>query len=333
MPRRSIEIQTDFPSSAWSDSFLEDAEEASRIRIASGFTDLRGARQLMDALSPSTAIDFLLGLSGCEGPDVVRELQKHPTINVRGSRVPEFHWKAASVESPSGRALYVGSANFTRKGLSGAGEIMVRLAGKALDVSAWDSFQESFDSFFFEGATFAGDALLRVLERVEAAADEARGAQADLDDLVKRAVDDLNIVDVADVSAWFILWDERFTAAETRIIERALGPWPSEAWTRGQCPDIVAPRVRVGDVALAYDREDTAFVLGRVGRLESVDFGRGRTAWITDINHLADRVESRERPAAYASIRKILGPMALSEGGRILPPDYRNVLAAVRSSP
>jgi hypothetical protein len=133
--RRSLEIFGDFPTSDWNESFFSDAEGATRVRIASGFTNLRGARDLVELLSPSTAVDFLLGLNGCEGPDVVRQLEKHPLINVRGSRVPGFHWKAASVEASSGRSLYVGSANFTRKGLQGAGEIMVRFAGKILDTS------------------------------------------------------------------------------------------------------------------------------------------------------------------------------------------------------
>jgi hypothetical protein len=308
MSDRSIEVFGAFPSSVWSVPLVRDLGTAEEVRIATGFSSLRAARTLLDVLSPTGRVQFLLGLAGCEGPDVVRALQKHPQLEVRGSLVADFHWKAVSIEANSFRALYVGSANFTSKGLSGSGELMVRLTGSALGAGTWDNFQAHFDAFFAAGTTVQGDRLIAALEAIESAGDAARGAQADLENAVEKVANDAKAAAAAEAQrVWFIQWAAQFTKEEDARIDAMLGVCPSDAWTRGEVQPEDARRVRVGDLVLGYDRHNTSmFILGEVGRLEHVAFARGEGAWIADLHQVVPAITGEMRPALHRAMRKVL---------------------------
>ncbi len=332
MARRLIEVFGSFPTSNWGESFASDLVDAQHLRIASGFTNLRGARGLVEELNADTRVDFLLGLPGCEGPDVVRELRKHPVIDVRGSLVVDFHWKVVSIVSSSGRVLYLGSANLTSKGMSGSGEIMLRLTGSVLEGPLWDTIQADFDAYFAHGTTLSGDELLRTLELVERAGDSARGAQADLETAIEEVVNESKARAALDPRrAWFILWDDTFTPAEQRTISRTMGDLPSEAWTRGEVQELYADRIKVGDVVLGYSRDDTEFILGVVGRLDLVWLTRNRSVWIADLQRLAPPIDGQEHPEEYAAIRKAMSG-SLTRDGVIAADMYTSVIHILRKS-
>lgn len=93
MRRRTVESFGSFPASSWADAFEEELAEATRVRLASGFMDRRGAEKLVETLklaAPNAHVDVLLGLAGVFGPDVIDVLESHPRVVVRASRLSAF---------------------------------------------------------------------------------------------------------------------------------------------------------------------------------------------------------------------------------------------------
>jgi hypothetical protein len=349
--RRLLESFGAFPSSAWCESLAEDLQGAIKVRMASGFMDQRGAREFVELLDPETEVEVLLGLSGCSGPEVILELQKRERTDVKASLVAGFHWKSASIQKEDNRVLYLGSANFTRKGLSGSGEVMLRIGGSALTSGLWDTFQTDYDAFFEPGTTVSGDKLIEILSKVEASFDKAWAGQVQFEREVEEVLAQYQTRQALNTGRiWFVLWDYQFTAVENEVIERKMGPCPLDAWSRGeisateseiwvrkpgkaleQAQETAGGGIRVGDVVLAYDREDTQFVLGLVGRRERVMLG-SRPVWLVDLNHLATPVTSRDNSREYDSIRRILGPTVRQYECSLTVGLYQQVLKTLQSS-
>jgi hypothetical protein len=331
VPRRNLESFGSFPTSIWANAFEDDLAGAKKVRIGTGFIDRNGARAFVEAFDPETSVEVLVGIAGCSGPEVIEELQQRPGTLVRGSVVLAFHWKVALIESTAGPVLYVGSANFTRKGLSGEGEIMLRIAGSALTSGLWDSIQSDFDAYFAEGTTLSGNQLIEVLARVENKFDAARGAQADFEEEIERILAEARTEKAVSAGRiWMVVWDDSFSDAESAIIDRSLGVCPSNAWTRGEVTGRVVRGLEVGDIVLGYQRDGTYFVLGQVGRYGRVALGRNYEVWIAYLEHVVDLIESAEHPKAYQAIRKVLPAELRRDGGPISRELYQQVLAALR---
>jgi hypothetical protein len=331
MPRRNLESFGSFPASSWSGAFQDDLKGATSVRIASGFLDLAGANRLVEALDAETSVELLLCVAGCSGPEVVEALLKRPETVVRGSKVVEFHWKTAMIEAEAGPVLYVGSANFTSKGLSGRGELMLRLAGNTLTASLWDTVTADFESYFATGTTLSSDQLIEVLGRVEALGDDARTAQVNFEDAIEQVLGSARSAKAAAASrVWVAVWDDEFTRAQIAIIERVLGASPPSNWTRGEVSGWVGGVIRTDDIVIGYQRSETSFIVGRVGKSGKVTFGRGDEVWIADIEHVSRLVESAEHPRVYEALRTIL-PSQLRRDGGALPVDlYQKVLAVLK---
>jgi hypothetical protein len=338
--RRLLESFGSFHESAWLEAFAEDVRGAQRVRIASGFMDQRGARDLMQRLDDGTHVEVLLGLQGCSGPEVIDELQKRPDVIARGSRVVDFHWKVACIESEAGRVIFLGSANFTRKGLSGRGEIMLRLAGSALESGCWDAIQADFDDYFSEYKTWPASDMKELLGRVEALGDKARDAQADFQVALEKAIAEMNAGTLPpDERVWLVIWNCDFTPRQAALANRAMGPIPSEAaWTRGEVSGV-NERMKLGNIMLGYSRDATWFVLGRVAKLCKVDTGGPNGFLVADLEHRSRRVtrvqlsgdtESTENPAVYEGIRAAIRGQ---EDGTLMSLDVSSkVLAVLRGS-
>ncbi|MFI5298062.1 MAG: phospholipase D family protein [Polyangiales bacterium] len=309
------------------------------MRIASGFMDLRGVRELLARLQPETRVEVLLGLAGCSGPEVVKELCKRENIVVRASRVVAFHWKLACIESDAGRSIYIGSANFTRKGMSGMGEIMLRMSGSALGSGCWESIHRDFDEYFSPDKTLDAAQATDVLATVEGSADEARGAQADFEAAIEQVLAKASTHSVLAVNRmWLVTWHRDLTPRETALTTRAMGAPRSESlWTRGEV-DGSKDRMQQDDIALCYSRDATWFVLGRVGKLCEVDMGRGERSLFADLEHFSQRIvrvrlsgdtQSAENAAAYDRVRATIHGL---EDGLMSSDASHKIVAILRES-
>jgi len=305
-----------FPESSWFHTFTEDVRKARRVRIASGFMDQRGARDLLHCLSAESHVEILLGLLGCSGPEVIDELRKRAGVVVRASRVADFHWKLACIEGERAQVVFVGSANFTQKGISGRGEAMLRITGSALGSECWDQVMSDFDDYFSEHKTWSADAAKAFLESVEPIGDRARNAQADFQTELEGVLAKANADAVApDQRIWLVVWHDDMTDREAAVAERAMGPVPSEStWTRGEV-EGAGGRMKPNDIVLGYSRDETWFFLGRVGKLCTVEMGRDDARQLADLEHLSRRVVrvrlggddlSAEDPAAYDALREAI---------------------------
>ena len=283
------------------------------MRIASGFMDQRGARDLVQCFAEGTHVEVLLGLLGCSGPEVIDELQKRTGVVVRASRVIDFHWKLASIESELARVVFLGSANFTRKGMSGRGETMLRITGSALASGCWETIQADFDDYFSEHKTWTATDAKALLARMETLGDQARSAQADFQVAFENVLAKANTeVLPPDQRIWYVMWNEDLTPREVALAERAMGPSPPEStWTRGEVEGAEG-RMQPNDIVLGYARDETWFVLGRVGKLCSVGLGRDGEHLFADLEHLSHRLVrvrlsgddvSVENAAAYDCLR------------------------------
>jgi hypothetical protein len=316
MPRRLLESFGSFPESSWFQAFAEDVREARRVRIASGFMDQRGARDLVECLPGEAHTEILLGLLGCSGPEVVDELQKCAGVVVRASRVIDFHWKVACIEGERAPVVFVGSANFTRKGMSGRGETMLRITGSALASGCWDQMVSDFDDYFSEHKTRSADAAKALLASMEAMGDQARRMLADFQVAFESVLAKANTDALApDQRIWLVVWNADLTPREAALAARVMGPSPPDStWTRGevQGEEGRVKRVNPSDIVLGYSRDATWFVLGRVGKLCSVNMAPDDERQVADLEHLSRRLvrvrlsgddDSAEDPAAYDALR------------------------------
>jgi hypothetical protein len=315
----------EFSVSTWGGAFEQDCEQASRIRIASGFMDVRGARTLAAALPADAKVSLLVGVPGCSGPDVVTLFEPLPNVTVRGSRVPEFHWKVALLEG-SNRVAYVGSANFTNKGLGGRGELMVRLSGKTLDDRTWGTLVSAFEEDFQEGMCLSGAELTSTLERLEDLRDTHVRSEAVLFDGM-RSVSSERLAERARASTrgWFVVWHAHFTEEQTREVERQLGPCPDDEWARGMLSTNTEGFVGVDEVVLAYDEQAHEYLLGQVRRVATAELAR-EVVTIVDLELVRPVLSAAEDLTTFKALRAEVLGLERFDGGRLTVDALRRIL-------
>jgi hypothetical protein len=336
--RRLLESFGSFPDSSWFEAFAEDVRGARNVRIASGFMDLRGARDLLEHLDPTTHVDVLLALAGCSGPEVIEELQKRSDLEVRGSRNIEFHWKLVSIESKLDRVIFLGSANLTHKGISGRGEIMLRMTGSVLDSGCWDAIQGEFAEYFAKDKTLTASQMRSILARVDVQGDEARNAKAKFEEAIEQVLDEENTATaLATERIWLVVWDSDLTPRELALTERVMGPSrPESKWIRGEM-EACGEQVQEGAVVLCFCRDESRYLLGRVGQLRKVPFGRRGELLFADLEYLClplvrvrlgGDTTSTENPPAYDGIALAIGGQ--EDGFRMPRRASQRVLAVLK---
>jgi len=333
-------VYGEFPVSSWSKDLYQDLVEATRVRLATGFLDSEGTRELAAKVPKTAEIDVLFAIPGCTCLDV-QQLLSGAKARVRGSRNPYFHWKLVLIEKGSQRIVWLGSANLTGKGLGGSGELMARLEGNSLGEKAWKEFVTSFDVAFQPGCTYEGEALRQAL----LAQPPFAQAQADADDAARGATGDWMQAELTKAAwkaerGWLAVWHRDLSERESREVERQLGPLPM-GWDSGTLAETKNPGIKVGDMMFVQAEYADEYVFGRVAVLSPVRLGRASSLVVclevrryvhqmddADI-FLPFAVEARKhangretRQLAPASYRRLLGLMGLSAAE--LPPRPAN---------
>lgn len=120
-----------------SDAMVSAASKSSKLDIAAAFLTMAGAEQVLNLAArlsgPASArqVRVLVGTwLDVTDPRALRRLRRAKSVALRVSKQSGFHVKHLSLRGNKQVVTFTGSANFTAKGLGGAGELVAEITDK-----------------------------------------------------------------------------------------------------------------------------------------------------------------------------------------------------------
>ncbi|QRK12288.1 hypothetical protein JQX13_21040 [Archangium violaceum] len=275
------------------------------MRVASGYLDGPGALRLREALHPGVTVEVLTSLSGCSR-DAAQTLHGIRGLTLRATRSTAFHWKCALVETPDGRILWVGSANFTGKGTGGEGEMMLRLAGTALPRPLWKEVLEDFQRHFVAERTLQGEALLKAVqslvedrERLSSAERVLCERAAVIGNMPQKPTD-------AAQDAWFMIWKrEEADPLLQQVLEEARSAHSkSHSFSVGELLSGERSSLRTGALVLALTQDTGLYSLSRILKCRAF-MTQPEPRYFVVLEHLAPDVTAGEPGTAFRELEAL----------------------------
>ena len=172
-------------------------EWADQVDIASGFAgkevldDIGQAIHQAKKTKRELSVRLLVGLyQRFTSPSTIKKalaiqetFPRH--FHVKIARNRRFHWKLYMFGKRATRRLYVGSANFTRDGLTASGELCVRISAGAKDLINLSLVSE-FDNMWRKEAFSPDSDFLKRYRKIWRRSERSRGKDSALDDLLRR---------------------------------------------------------------------------------------------------------------------------------------------------